>query len=73
MDNTIDRCLSELEVAETLGLSYWSVRQLRLQQGLPHFKCGRRIFYRLQTVQTWLEHQEQGTVATADNTIRRIN
>ena len=72
MDN-IDRCLSEQEVAETLGLSYWSVRQMRLQQGLPHFKCGRRIYYRLQTIQNWLEKQEQGTVTAADNPIRKIN
>ena len=71
--DTINRCLSELEVAENLGLSYWSVRQLRLQQGLPHFKCGRRIFYRLETVERWLEQQEQGIVTAADNTIRKIN
>ena len=68
-----NRCLSEQEVAESLGLSYWSVRQMRLQQGLPHFKCGRRVFYRMETVQNWLEQQELGTVTTADNTIRRIN
>ncbi len=73
MNNTTNRCLSEQEVAESLGLSYWSVRQMRLQQGLPHFKCGRRIFYRLQTVQNWLEKQEQGTVATADKPIRKIH
>ena len=68
-----NRCLSEQEVAEYLGLSYWSVRQMRLQQGLPHFKCGRRIFYRQESVQRWLEQQEQGTVTTADNPIRKIH
>lgn len=73
MTNITNRCLSELEVAENLGLSYWAVRQLRLQQGLPHFKCGRRVFYRLETVLRWLERQEQGTNTTAENPIRRIN
>lgn len=73
MNNTTARCLSEQEVAESLGLSYWSVRQMRLQQGLPHFKCGRRVFYRMETVQNWLQQQEQSTVSTADNPIRRIN
>ena len=73
MNNTTNRCLSEQEVAETLGLSYWSVRQMRLQQGLPHFKCGRRVFYRLHTVQNWLEQQELGTVTIANNAIRKIN
>ena len=68
-----NRCLSEQEVAEYLGLSYWSVRQMRLQQGLPHFKCGRRIFYRQESVQRWLDQQEQCASSAADSPIRRIN
>lgn len=73
MDNSNNRCLSEQEVAQALGLSYWAVRQLRLQQGLPHFKCGRRVFYRMETVLRWLEQQESGLIATADNKIRKID
>ena len=73
MNNTTNRCLSEQEVAEYLGLSYWSVRQMRLQQGLPHFKCGRRVFYRMETVQNWLDQQEQGKISMLENSIRKIN
>jgi hypothetical protein len=72
MDN-INHCFSEQELAKKLDLSYWSVRHLRLQQGLPHFKCGRRVFYRMETVQKWFDSQEQSTSATAIDKIRRIN
>ena len=72
MDDT--KCLlSEIELATTLNLSYWTVRQLRLQQGLPHIKCGRRIFYRLVTVNDWLAQQEQNETPTTNSHIRAIN
>lgn len=72
MDN-INRCFSEQELAKTLNLSYWSVRNLRLQQGLPHFKCGRRVFYRMEAVRHWFALQEQSASATSIETIRRIS
>lgn len=51
--------LSERELAFQLGLSPWTVRTLRLQNGLPHIRTAGRIFYRLQTVQEWFTEQEK--------------
>lgn len=53
------RVLSEKELADELGISPWTVRSLRLKLGLPHFRTSRRIFYRLDTVQTWMTAQEE--------------
>lgn len=53
------RVLSERELADELGISFWTVRNLRLKLGLPHFRTSRRIFYRLDTVQEWMSAQEK--------------
>ena len=58
--------VTETELAETLHLSKWTVRKWRLAGGLPHIKIGRRIFYRLQSVEEWLREQESHSVATDD-------
>ena len=58
--------VTEIELAETLHLSKWTVRKWRLAGGLPHIKIGRRIFYRLQAVEEWLREQESHSVATDD-------
>ena len=58
--------VTENELAETLHLSKWTVRKWRLAGGLPHIKIGRRIFYRLQSVEEWLREQESHSVATDD-------
>lgn len=68
----IQRCLSEEELAEALDLSYWTVRQMRLRQGLPHIRCGRRIFYRMSVVNDWFSQQEQGSIHPINSSIRAI-
>lgn len=55
-----NRVLSEKELAVDLGLSPWTVRTLRLQSGLPHFRTAGRVFYRLQSVLRWMDEQEKG-------------
>lgn len=75
MELQSNHCLNEHELASILNLSYWTVRQLRLQQGLPHVKCGRRVFYRWNTVQEWLTQQELGKAhpSPIKTPIRAIN
>ena len=72
MNTDLNRCLSEQELAVELGLSYWTVRQLRLQEGLPHFCCGRRVFYRWASVNDWLNQKEQNKHHPVHNPIRAI-
>ena len=69
--------LSERELAAQLGISYWTIRELRLRQGLPHFQCGRKVLYRLATVLEWIEQQEyastqRGSAPANDSPIRQI-
>ena len=54
-----DKMISEKELAETLGISYWRVRTMRLQDGLPFLQSGSRIFYRLDKVRSWINEQEE--------------
>ena len=55
----LNKVLSENELAQHLGLSPWTIRNLRLQQGLPHFRTSGRIFYRLASVEAWMSEKEQ--------------
>ena len=69
--------LSERELAAQLGMSYWTIRDLRLRQSLPHFRCGKKVLYRLTTILEWIEQQEQASTRRAsapvnDSPIRPI-
>lgn len=55
------KILSEKELANELGLSSWTIRTLRLQKGMPHFRTAGRIFYRMETVERWIEKQEKSS------------
>ncbi len=57
----VAKVLNEREIAAELGLSPATVRRLRLQLGLPHFRTAGRIFYRLHTVLEWMDKQEQSS------------
>ena len=56
----IDKVMNEKELAEILGLSPWTVRRARLEEAMPHFRIGQRIFYRLETVLSWIAVREVG-------------
>ena len=42
--------LSEKELAKELGVSYWMIREWRLQLNLPHFRTSGIIFHRMESV-----------------------
>jgi hypothetical protein len=49
------------DVAGLIGCSPWTVRQVLLRRGLPHFRSrasGRLIFYRDQVIR-WIEKQQE--------------
>ena len=68
--------LTESELADSLGLSAWTVRRWRLSEGLPVIQIGRRFLYRRDAVLAWLESME--TAGAADDvpgevgSIRRV-
>lgn len=52
--------LTERECAERLGISYWTLRQMRLQEKAPHIRLGSRIYYVFETIVEWLSLQTVG-------------
>lgn len=72
---TVAKVLNEREIAAELGLSPATVRRLRLQVGLPHFRTAGRVFYRLESVLSWMDKQEQTCQAepeTETGALRRV-
>ena len=68
--------LTEKELASELGLSQWTIRRMRLQEGCPHFTVGSRVFYRLESVLSWIsEREERGRQEPTKpyGTLRRID
>lgn len=61
------KVLTERELAESLGLSPWTIRKWRLQGGLPHLQVGRRVFYRLQAVEDWMCDMERTSKGPKDS------
>lgn len=60
---TVKLVMTEKELAQYLGVSYWTVRGWRLQERdpLPTLGTG-RILYRLQTVEEWMRRSEAMSV-----------
>lgn len=54
--------LTEKELAEKLNLSQWTVRRMRLQEGMPYFAIGKRIYYQLEKIFEWIEFKQTETV-----------
>ena len=72
-DNILDiQLLSEHEMAKALGIKYSMVRKMRIEDGLPFVRVGKRIFYRPQAVQKWLGQQETDNKSCL-NEVRRIS
>lgn len=57
--------LTEKECAKRLGLSFWTLRQMRIYGDAPHIRLGNRIYYVFDTVVEWLSQQ-----ASESKTIR---
>ena len=49
---------TESELAEMLGLSQWTIRRFRLNEGLPVVTVAGRFFYRMESVERWLAENE---------------
>jgi hypothetical protein len=72
---TVAKVLNEREIAAELGLKPATVRRLRVQLGLPHFRTAGRIFYRLDSVLAFLDKQEQNSQTEPEletGTLRRV-
>jgi hypothetical protein len=48
------------QVAKLIGCSPWTVKQMLIPRGLPHFRSGasgKHIFYTIQVIR-WIERQQ---------------
>lgn len=60
--------LTEKKLAEELDISYWTVRRMRTEKGMPYLSIGKRIFYNYDSVCQWISKQE--TTATVDKSLQ---
>lgn len=56
--------LNDKELAKILDptgkiITSWTIRNWRLQGGMPSFSVGKRIFFRLESVLTWIDKKEK--------------
>ena len=49
--------LTERECAERLGMSFWTLRQMRIHGKAPHIKLGQRVYYVYDAIVKWLEQE----------------
>ena len=40
-------------------ITAWTIRTMRIKEGLPYFTAGRRILYRESSVLRWMDEQER--------------
>ena len=57
--------LNDKELAKILDptgkiVTSWTIRNWRLQGGMPSFSVGKRIFFRLESVLAWIDKKEKG-------------
>lgn len=62
--------------AKYIGISYWKLLELAKAGELPHIRVGRRLLFRRESLDRWLEQQEAGSVQkpepVARGKIRRL-
>ena len=62
----------EADLAKELGLSYSTVRRMRLEEGLPHMMTGNRPLYRIDSVMEWFSEREKASSMIGAGTLRVI-
>ena len=58
IQNHYNKLCTEAELAKIWGVSTWTIRRFRLNEGLPVVKIGGRFFFRMETVESWLTARE---------------
>lgn len=50
---------TERELARELSVSPWTIRLWRTKTNLPHFRTAGRVFYRMESVLSWMAKEEE--------------
>lgn len=64
---------TERELAAELHISYWTVRLWRTKLGLPYFRTAGRIFYRISSVERWIDEQEKNNTTINIQDVHKIS
>jgi len=59
LDKAFEALVTKRQLAERLALSQSYINHLMSVEGLPHFKIGRAVRFRVQEVVTWLQKRRQ--------------
>lgn len=59
LDRTFEILLTKKQLAERLALSPSFINLLMAKEGLPHFKIGRAVRFRVREVVAWLQKRSQ--------------
>lgn len=54
------------EVAEYLGVSVDSIYKMVREKEIPHFRVRRTILFSKKAIDSWVEQQEQESIASGD-------
>jgi len=57
MNNT--EIMSAKEVATYLNISYWTLTEMVRRKEIPHFRIGKRILFRTDSLLEWVCNQEK--------------
>lgn len=58
MKEVVRSTLTTKEAAEYLGISVDMVFKMVREKRIPHFRVGRRILFRVSSIDEWIEQQE---------------
>jgi len=68
--------LTAKEAAEYIGISYWLILELAKRKEIPAIYAGKRVLFRVETLNRWMDGQEakavEKPVDTGHGKIRRI-
>lgn len=51
------------EAAQIIGVSYWLILELAKRQEIKHIRAGRKVLFRLESLQSWLNEQEKASTS----------
>ncbi len=55
----MERLLSGVELAKELGVSRWTIRNWRIDRGMPSTRVGTIYYYRRSEVEGWLSKNKE--------------
>lgn len=54
--------LKAKEAAGYLGISYWLILEMAKRGEIPHIRAGSRVLFRRESLDGWMDEQEQANV-----------